>query len=395
MRSRYEIKIINLLLDKFESSKVSKGINLTNRSISLLFDEKNMIDYVGENSYKYEKEIEVAVVNLENNQFVFVDRNSDNRIVRVILNLDNVMKCYSYVNRDSLKEKKQGIDNVLDKYANKGKLVEFFRSKIKKREASYLSNKKYFTSENELEEILLVLDKLDNQVDEISRRSFSAKYLKDSKRLETILSKIESIIRECDGIDLDDVLVKYNVYKNPSFVYLKGIGRFKVNNQIIDLVDLDSELILSSNHIRNLEVLSLDCKEIVTVENLTSFYEYPSNNRCVIYLGGFHNEIRKKLLISIYNFKPSLIFYHSGDIDAGGFYILRHLMIDTQINFVAKMMDVNTLCNYENDCIKLSERDRERLGFLRNDNIMSSYFDVIDYMLAKNIKLEQENIEYD
>lgn len=210
-----------------------------------------------------------------------------------------------------------------------------------------------------------------------------------------MLSKIESIIRECDDLDYEDVLVNYNVYKNPSFVYLKGIGKFKVNNQIIDLESLDSELILSSNHIKVLEVVSLNCKEVITVENLDTFYMYSKKERCVIYLGGFHNEIRKILLCKLYDFNNSLHFYHSGDIDAGGFYILRHLIYDTKINFKTKLMDVATLEKYKDKCIRLTDLDKKKLELLKNDNLIRIYKDVIDYMLVNDVKLEQENIVYD
>ena len=292
----YEKKILDKLLKKYERSKTSKEGSTRNLSISLIFNEKNIPEYVNDSSYLFETEIEEAVISLKNKNYVDVRYDRDGRIDRVILNLDKISECYFIMNRKSPLEKRNDIKLVIEKYRDKGYLPKAYSAWVEKQVNEFQSTKKYFKNAKELEEILFILDKLENQKEEISLRSFSAKYLKDSKRLETILSKIETIIKTYDSSLEDEVLSKYNVYQNPSFVYIKGKGKFKINHQIIDLDDLQSELILSSHHIENLIVLELNCNEIITVENLTSFYDYPMKNRCIIYLGGFHNEIRKKLL---------------------------------------------------------------------------------------------------
>lgn len=116
-------------------------------------------------------------------------------------------------------------------------------------------------------------------------------------------------------------------------MYLKGRSKFKIHNQIIDLAALQSEMILSSHHLEILGVLILDCKEIVIVENLTTFYGYLCTRGSVIYLGGFYNSIGKKLLFMLHDFDNSISFYRVGDIDAGGFYILNHFIVGTKISF--------------------------------------------------------------
>ena len=182
--------------------------------------------------------------------------------------------------------------------------------------------------------------------------------------------------------------------KNPTFIYLKGSITIKINNQIIDLNKLSHELILSSNHLKDLELINLSVDNIITVENLTTFYDYPIKNNLIIYLGGYHNEIRKNFLLKLFNFNKNLNFYHSGDIDAGGFYILNHLIKDTNVNFIAKYMDINTLIKYKDYTKELTKEDIKRLTSLKEQSIMNKYLDVIEYMLKYNVKLEQENINY-
>ncbi len=81
-------------------------------------------------------------------------------------------------------------------------------------------------------------------------------------------------------------------------------------------------------------------------------------------------------------------FYHFGDIDAGGLYILNHLKRETGVDFKPYKMDINTIKMYAEFTRPLTENDRTRLLKLKN----SEYNEVVDYMLENNCKLEQEAI---
>ena len=393
MSKNYEQVLLKKLLSKYEKSKLSTIGSNKNLKIALKLNEKNLPEYVNEDSYLYEKEINNTIYNLSNKNFIEYTINNG-RIDKILLNLETIENIYNYLKLDSPKIEREKYLGIATKYKDKGYLTSTFATNVENIINNYKQHNKYFTSPKELEEIFLILDKLDNQKEEISRRTFSSKYLNDSKRLETILSKIEKIIKECTNIDTEDILSNYNVYKNPTFIYLKGSITIKINNQIIDLNKLSHELILSSNHLKDLELINLSVDNIITVENLTTFYDYPINNNLIIYLGGYHNEIRKNFLLKLFNFNKDLNFYHSGDIDAGGFYILNHLIKDTNINFIAKYMDINTLIKYKDYTKELTKEDIKRLTSLKEQPIMNKYLDVIEYMLKYNVKLEQENINY-
>lgn len=393
MSKNYEQVLLKKLLSKYEKSKLSTIGSNKNLKISLKLNEKSLPEYVNEDSYLYEKEINNTIYNLSNKNFIEYTLNNG-RIDKILLNLETIENIYNYLKLDSPKIEREKYLSVTTKYKDKGYLTSTFATNVENIINNYKQHNKYFTSPKELEEIFLILDKLDNQKEEISRRTFSSKYLNDSKRLETILSKIEKIIKECTNLDTEDILSNYNVYKNPTFIYLKGSITIKINNQIIDLNKLSHELILSSNHLKDLELINLSVDNIITVENLTTFYDYPINNNLIIYLGGYHNEIRKNFLLKLFNFNKDLNFYHSGDIDAGGFYILNHLIKDTNINFIAKYMDINTLIKYKDYTKELTKEDIKRLTSLKEQPIMNKYLDVIEYMLKYNVKLEQENINY-
>lgn len=129
-------------------------------------------------------------------------------------------------------------------------------------------------------------------------------------------------------------------------------------------------------------------RAVITIENLTSFHTTGCSDIFVIYLGGFHNSIRREFIKKIYQQNPEVLYYHFGDIDAGGFYILEHLKRQTGIEFQPYKMDLETLKEYQEYSKRLTDHDRDRLMKLRD----SQYQEVISYMLKNNCKLEQETI---
>ncbi len=88
----------------------------------------------------------------------------------------------------------------------------------------------------------------------------------------------------------------------------------------------------------------------------------------MIYLGGYHNHSRRNLLMQIYQKLPDAQYYHFGDLDAGGFYILEHLKRKTGIPFQMFQMDIEILKKYEDYAKPLTENDKKRLMQLEKWN---------------------------
>ena len=138
---------------------------------------------------------------------------------------------------------------------------------------------------------------------------------------------------------------------------------------------------------------------VVTVENLTSFHDYPDKEDFVIYLGGFHNRTKRKFLKALYGQNPNKQYRHFGDIDAGGFYILEHLKMHTGIPFKSLYMNVDVLEKYHAQTKTLTQNDRKRIENLLNkleemhikNELSEDYREVLAYVLENNCKLEQES----
>ena len=89
MSKNYETIILIKLLSKYEKSKLSTIGSTKNIQIAIKLDEKTLPEYVNEDSYHYEKEINDTIYSLKDNNFIdYISKN--NRIEKITLNLSNI-----------------------------------------------------------------------------------------------------------------------------------------------------------------------------------------------------------------------------------------------------------------------------------------------------------------
>ena len=146
------------------------------------------------------------------------------------------------------------------------------------------------------------------------------------------------------------------------------------------------DLALSSDMLADIDNISVFGSAVVTIENLTTFNSFNCNDSFAIYLGGYHNQCRRTLYHAGLCAESDKLYLHFGDIDAGGFYILRHLRDMTGIRFMPYRMDIATLKANLKYTKPLTENDRKRLLALKD----SESGETVSYMLENNCKLEQE-----
>lgn len=213
----------------------------------------------------------------------------------------------------------------------------------------------------------------------------------DTKKLEKYKNKIYHIIKDFydDSIEnIDDAFELFYIRKNPAYVYLKGSAILQINEQIIDLNEMNHYFVLPSSCIKDLKIKRMDARQVMTVENLTSFHDISLKDAFFIFTNGFHNHVIEAFLECVYDFLGERVAYlHFGDIDAGGFHIYESLIKKTQIPFQTYKMNVNMLKKYEAYTKPLTDNDRKRLLSFKD-----RHQEVIDYMLKHNVKLEQEII---
>ena len=385
--------ILNKLISKYENSKASQGVAKRNVKISL-----NMIDDVFKEHRNYDEgKLKAALSILSLKKFVFVIKNSS-RYERIELNLDpkSIDECYIFLNRENPKYRKEKLISYLTS------LLKIDNETIQNMSSSFLSDlsegkqkhvETYFSSLDELNKIVKVVLEVANLECEVSERVFSIKCFGDSKTLMNIKSKVNVILKEFSEEiynDEDDPLFNLGVVSNTNYAFIKGDLSFKINDQLIDLGKYKNELALSDKMIDEIEIISLNESKIITIENLTNFLEFNEDGFIAIYLGGFHNSVKRKLLLKIREANSNLTFYHFGDIDAGGFYILNHLKEKTRINFIPFKMKVDVFINNLSRAKDLTKNDIKRLERMKDDSRFDEFKEVIEVMLKENKKLEQE-----
>ena len=385
--------ILNKLISKYENSKASQGVAKRNVKISL-----NMIDDVFKEHRNYDEgKLKAALSILSLKKFVFVIKNSS-RYERIELNLDpkSIDECYIFLNRENPKYRKEKLISYLTS------LLKIDNETIQNMSSSFLSDlsegkqkhvETYFSSLDELKKIVKVVLEVANLECEVSERVFSIKCFGDSKTLMNIKSKVNVILKEFSEEiynDEDDPLFNLGVVSNTNYAFIKGDLSFKINDQLIDLGKYKNELALSDKMIDEIEIVSLNESKIITIENLTNFLEFNEDGFIAIYLGGFHNSVKRKLLLKIREANSNLTFYHFGDIDAGGFYILNHLKEKTRINFIPFKMKVDVFINNLSRAKDLTKNDIKRLERMKDDSRFDEFKEVIEAMLKENKKLEQE-----
>ena len=72
-------------------------------------------------------------------------------------------------------------------------------------------------------------------------------------------------------------MIMKTICKNPAYVYLKGNAILQINGQIINLNEMHYYFVLPSICIKDLKIKRIDAKQVMTIENLTSFHDVSPN----------------------------------------------------------------------------------------------------------------------
>jgi hypothetical protein len=387
--TNYKKKILNCLLDKYERSKSFTGNNKRCQRFSVKLI-KLFPKYGDEAEYDLYISINEAIAELEHCKYVSLSKKKNGVIDSVTLNTYKLNEIYAFISRVPKSDTNEQLLKLITTYATKNEvLTKYCQSQIERIQ----SNKKaeYFDGDfEEYENILKAVLEIFNIPDETYVRDFSVKVFKDSKAFEKIKYKVTRMLFQYGNFPQEETILEdLNIVKNPGHVYIKGCGIITINGQIIDMSVLKGDIAISSVLLKNIDKIEITGSRVITIENLTTFNYFSQPDTLALYLGGYHNSHRRNFIRKIYEQNPQVSYYHYGDIDAGGFYILLHLREKTGIHFVPYQMDTDTLRQYSAYTKPLTEHDRKRLK-----NIVESDFsDTITYMLEHNCKLEQEALD--
>lgn len=405
---RYDKLVINKLLDSYESSLLSTGENERTIHIEVRFTKTFLPAYFDESSGAYET-IHIQMEQLEKEeliQIVWKDKKVNHIIQKVRLNVERLENAYAFVKRTPKADLIRLNIEMLKEYYEQWDFANLpvcrnFAAFLIERLEENKTVKEFIQLEdmNESRILLSAVRAVEQNEKALYVREFSILNFQDSKVFEQLEGKVHHIFSRFDenykSNDLTEWLSEHNIYQTPNFVYLKGNVSIRVGEEVIDLSGFWQGLGISGEDIERVEILANDSvKKIITIENLTTYFRWQETGSLIVYLGGYHNAVRRSLLKKIYSSFPDAGYHHFGDIDAGGFEIYRDLCEKTGIPFEMYRMNLEVLEKYECFGKKLTQNDRKRLENILG-SVEESVKELIVYMLQHDVRLEQECVGID
>lgn len=403
---RYEERILQTLLDSYERSRLSRGENEVAVHIAFPITPKTMPIYFDENSLAYE-EIHGTAGHLEEMGYtcsVWKGGKKNHILQKIVLCDEKVDEIYRHLGRVPEKQMQQAQLAVLQELKTECStpVARNFICWLMKRLEQGKTVKEYLNLDDTegSRRLIRAIHRIETNQKEIYIREFSVQCfgtVRNWKRNPGLIGKIfRRFSDDMEDMDNDVILAEYGIYRTPNYVYVKGSGRLRIGTPEaydIDLRSLRQGIGLSGEDLDGLEwKVDVSVKRIITIENLTTFFRWEEPDSVLIYLGGYHNAVRRKFLQKLYQVFPEAEYFHFGDIDVGGFEIYEDLCRRTGIPFTTYKMGISELEQYEQYTRELTENDRKRMDSLLNNEAYENVWPILRYMKEHGKKLEQESI---
>lgn len=411
-----QTKTLSKLLDQYENSVTFTGTNKIRQSFGINV-KKVFPRYLDDADYDYYVSFNEDMNEIADLGWVELTE-ANRRITRIILHKDAISDIYSALGRVPRKDLQTELLLLFDELEKKiqersgadrpdlyDELKAALLSCIDAQRIRINENRavEYFNGDMEeyraVWDILLKLFDLEN---EVFVRDLSVRLFHDSKKLEKLSDRAESLLFEYgDYPEKEHILEEYGIIKIPTHLCVKGNIELFFGEERLSLKNMSGDIGLSAGILTGISDIRVYGRRIVTVENMTSFYRYDcGGDDIAVYLAGYHNRQKRDFLKMIYSRYPDLEYYHFGDIDAGGFYIYEHLKRKTGIPFKTMKMNKEVLLKHREYTKKLTANDKKRIGnlieYYRNmpvsDSGISGNLETLKTMLEKDMKLEQEAV---
>lgn len=253
------------------------------------------------------------------------------------------------------------------------------------------------------DDLLLALKALDGLEGETPYRVFSVQTYSDSKRFEQLSGGLTTLARrarpEWRGWTGAEVLRELGLVPNPSFLILRGNWQLvDEDGRLLELGGFDPAVGVPARQVERLARVRVAARRVICVENLTSFHSLASHTAegetAAICLAGNPGPAMRRLLRLLDRDRPEAqTILAWNDIDYGGLNILSQLRQRVSPDIPAWRMDIATLEAFARWARPLTAGDRSGLLRLKGRPELIDQHALIDHMLDRGIKLEQEAIE--
>lgn len=396
----YEEKILTKLVSKYRTSLKDLGTNTIHRTTKIKPSDIYRRYESNDGDYAVIETFNSISKDLCDRGFVkVVQEPFGTRIKEIILSDERIEEIeqylsehYNYISKDSIiSEMKRLIRTYQNQSLHCKRICEQLKEMVDKRKVVHKIR--------DTEDILKALAFIETNQRDLYVREASMHIYGDSKYLEntvldTVCHHLHSDMPIEEGEMEDEVLQKYHIYKEPRNITIKGSCKITIHDTTIDISAFRNGLTFSAADLPAVSSINLNHHPFMTIENRTAWMRYANKNMITMYLGGYADRFQRDFIRKVYNDNRECTFLHFGDIDPGGFWIHHHLVSMTGVPFLLFAMSEKQLQQkqYAHCLHSLSENDINRLKHLKD---MEPYKQVVQYMLGKNVKLEQEIIALD
>lgn len=396
MRNIILIKII----ERFEGSKAFKTNQVTGKMSFNAFDtfQKEL-----NNSEDYDA-IVLSARQLEKEELIKIQwLTQDLTIEKIHFFLEKMDIYYSLLDKTPLRckinvhlatltsEKKKLSTPWLKDYINA--LITYIQDK-------YIVHKDITERGTELYALLHALDDVISNDQELLERTFSIKYFKNSKHVEKNLRTfIAKLIKEFNPdvlkeMNNEEALKYIGIIITSGDLHIKGNIRLDMHDQSINISPLRHGLGLSKNALLDIKSIHTTATRVLSIENKANYLEAIKEDRddtIYIFSKGYYSKEQCVFLRKIYNCIPGGMYYHSSDLDYGGFHIFKYVQDRIFPNVKTYLMSEEDYYQYVEYGIKLpSEKYKNKLMNMLEQDEYHIFHDVIKAILTEKKTLEQE-----
>jgi len=398
---------LNALLDILERRSSRNGTHATqHRSIKVTFANLSLPTYFSQTDPTPRIVANEQLILLEKNGHIQLTwlPNETNHILQTVTLTEHAKQnseIFQLLSRTPIASNRARLESLL--LADKFRFQDDWRAQTISHILNQLKAEKSpspfsLTDSNLNFDLLAVLQALPALTAETPYRVFSVRVFNDTKRFEAIKSHIVSLARlgnpEWKRIPAEEVLRELNLVANPNYIHLSGNWQLvTANGEILNLSGFTPSMGFPAAQISTLQ--SVRAESVLCIENLTTFHQQVDNStrtmkHSVICTFGNPSPAIRRFLRLLPEATP---IYLWSDLDYGGFNILSQLRRTLNEQIQPFLMDINTLEANITRARPLTVSDKNNLKRLLLRLELRDIRPVIEHMLKRSVKLEQEGVE--
>ena len=321
----------------------------------------------------------------------------------VALNPDRAGDLFALLSRDPLAARRNRLRDLLlgDRFRLDGWRLRAVEHTLAQLKAERSPSPFSLAHEEHNRDLMAALVALDSVTEETPLRVFSVHIYNDSKRFEALKGAVVHLARrhQPDWHDLtpDEVLRELGLVANPDHLYLYGPWQFvDARGVVYSLADFEPSVGIPARLAAGVRQVTVAAARVVCVENLTPFYElvrHEPEGLAALYLGGNPSPACRHLLRCLTEtLAERVLLLVWADLDYGGLSILAQLRRLVSPRFAPSCMNVETLDDHARWAKPLTPGDERSLAHLARHPYLADMQPLIQHMLARGLKLEQEAV---